>query len=162
MVHRKSKSSKRHRVSVRRRRVLTKKRSMMRKKGGGCGCGAGLGNTSQPLMSRPPTFFTGGDPTLGLGQLAGKHHDPLNTHNADPNYDSIAGRQTADILVRGGKRRGNRSAKKKGGANLSGAMINGLSMATSSSLVGANSYSSAPNFFSLPYEKYTAANPPLA
>jgi hypothetical protein len=160
MARSKSKSSKRRGGSVRRpRRVWTKKRSMNHKKGGGCGCGAGLGNG----VREPTAFFTGGDPTPGLGQLAGRNYYPLNSQNADPNYFGIATRQTENILVRGGKRRrGSRSTRKRGGANISGAMINGLSMATSSSLVGADSYSSAPNFFSLPYERYTAANPPLA
>ena len=160
MARSKSKSAKRRVLSKRHRVSRKKSRSMrMRKKGGGCGCGAGFGNSQ--AQTRP--FFTGGQgPTPGLGELPGKHHYPLNMYNADPNYVSIAGRQTANLLVKGGgKRRGNPS-RKKGGSNLSGAMISGLSMATSSSVVGANSYGSGSNFFSAPYEKYTALNPPLA
>jgi len=135
----------------------------MRKKGGSCGCGSGLGNMPAPSLSQSRTFFTGGQgPTPGLGELPGKHHYPLNTYNADPNYLSIAGRQTANVLVKGGGKRRGKLSRKKGGANLSGAMISGLSMATSSSVVGANSYGSGSNFFSAPYEKYTALNPPLA
>ena len=164
MARSKSKSAKRRVLSKRHRVSRKKSRSMsMRKKGGGCGCGAGLGNMPAASLSQSRTFFTGGQgPTPGLGELPGKHHYPLNMYNADPNYMSIAGRQTANILVKGGgKRRGNPS-RKKGGSNLSGAMISGLSMATSSSVVGANSYGSGSNFFSAPYEKYTALNPPLA
>jgi len=163
MARSKSKSAKRRVLSKRHRVSRKKTRSMsMRKKGGGCGCGAGFGNSQ--AQTRP--FFTGGNlgqgPTPGLGELPGKHHYPLNTYNADPNYVSIAGRQTANLLVKGGGKRRGKPSRKKGGSNLSGAMISGLSMATSSSVVGANSYGSGSNFFSAPYEKYTALNPPLA
>ena len=150
----KSKTSKRHRLSRRRRRVLTKK---SRRNGGGCGCG--LNNVSS--ASRP--FFTGGNlsqgPTPGLGELAGKYHYPLNTYNFDPNYGGIASRQTENIVMKGGKRR--RGSRKTGGANITGALISGLSSATQNSVVGANSYMKT-NYFSAPFERYTAANPPLA
>ena len=145
MPHRNPKSAKRH------HRVLSKKRrSMRRKRGGGCGCGAGgvsMLNMPSPAASQVSSILMGGSPTPGLSQLPGMHYYPLDTKNFDPNYSSVAGRLTDNYIVKGGSSRRRRAShkvwrKKNGG--------------------GAMDLILGKPFFNEPWQRYTQLNPPLA
>ena len=166
-----------YRNKTAKRRYVSKRRSMRRKRGGGCGCGNGGASGVIPAAANyekgTPIFNGGSDWSPGLQELPGKNYYPLSSMNADPNYDTVASRQTTNFRVNGGRqaRRGKprgrgksmRRKSYKGGSSgsaIMGSAISGLSLAVPATVTGASSYS--PNFLSDAYTRYTSANPPIA
>ena len=156
------------------RRCTTSRRGsrlQKRKNGGGCNC-----------------LFSGGSGTLALGagpglsQLNNSAYYPFNTHNGDPNYSAVAGRQTDAFLVKGGRKtrgrplKGRKTRREKycskhclrrkrgvrGGSSgtLVGQTIDTLKSAVSSTLVGANSFGGTT--YVPDYVRYTPDNTPYA
>jgi len=161
-----------YRNKTAKRRYVSKRRSMRRKRGGGCGCESSGVVPVAANYEKGPSIFNGGgsgDWSPGLHELAGKNYYPLSDLNADPLYDGVASRQTANFIVKGGRqaRRGKSKGRGKsmrrkrgGGSQVFGSVISGLNMAVPATVTGATSYSD--NFFSDPYTRYTTSNSPLA
>lgn len=155
-----------YRNKTAKRRYVSKRRSMRRKRRGGCGCeSSGVPPVAANYAKGTPIFNGGGDWSLGLHELAGQNYYPLSDMNADPNYTGIASRQTANFIVKGGrgkpKWRGKSMRRKRGGGSqVIGSMISGLNMAVPATVTGASSYSD--KFFSDPYTRYTTSNSPMA
>lgn len=138
-------------------RRINRKNRKSNRKGGSCGC-------ENSVLKK---LFNGGSaPTPGFSQLAGQNYYPLNTENNNPNYTSVAGRLTENVLVRGGgrksKRHNLRVKKIRGGSSGTpiGMAIDYLNGAVSSTVVGASSFGGDTSI--LPYSRYTVDNTPKA